>query len=152
MHVERTFTVSRSIEDVFDFLSDFENTNTWDPGTVSTTRIAGDGGLGTTYANTSEFVGRQVELTYETVGYDRPTFFSCRGSNKSSTATDSMTFTPDGDGTQIHYRADFEFHGLVKLVAPFVVKPKLEPLADETVEHIRQALRSGGARAPHHEK
>ena len=40
MHVERTFTVPAPIEQVFDYLSDFENTNEWDPGTVSTKRIS----------------------------------------------------------------------------------------------------------------
>lgn len=142
MHVERTFTVSRSIEDVFDFLSDFENTNSWDPGTLETTRTDGDGGLGTTYANRSEFMGRETELTYETIGFDRPTFFSARGRNKTATATDTMTFTRDGDRTQIHYRADFEFHGIVKYVAPLVVKGKLDGLADETIEQIRRTLES----------
>lgn len=140
MHVERTFTVSRSIEDVFDYLSNFENTNEWDPGTIQTTRTGGDGGLGTTYDNRSTFAGRETELTYETIGFDRPTFFSARGTNKTATATDSMTFTRDGDRTQIHYRADFLFHGVVKLVAPLVVKPKLNALADETVEQIRTTL------------
>lgn len=140
MHVERTFTVSRSPEDVFDYLSDFTNTNEWDPGTVETTRVTGDGGLGTTYANRSQFMGRGVDLTYETIGFDRPTFFSCRGTNKTATATDSMTFTRDGERTQIRYRADFEFKGIVKLLAPLVVKPKLGALADETVEQIKAAL------------
>lgn len=145
MHVERTFTVSRSIEDVFDYLSDFENTDEWDPGTIETRRESGDGGIGTIYANRSTFAGREVELTYETIGFDRPTFFSARGQNKQSTATDSMTFTRDGDRTQIHYRADFQFRGIVKLVAPLVVKPKLDALADETIAQIRQALESSAA-------
>ncbi|MET0931846.1 MAG: SRPBCC family protein [Aeromicrobium sp.] len=145
MHVERTFTVSRSIEDVFDYLSDFENTNEWDPGTIRTRRTGGDGGLGTTYDNRSRFAGRETELTYETIGFDRPTFFSARGTNRTATATDTLTFTRDGDRTQIHYRADFQFHGVVKYVAPFVVRPKLDGLADETVEQLRQALESHAA-------
>jgi carbon monoxide dehydrogenase subunit G len=134
--------VSRSIEDVFDYLSDFENTGEWDPGTVETRRTSGDGGIGTTYDNRSTFAGREVELTYETIGFDRPTFFSARGRNKSSTATDSLTFTRDGDRTQIHYRADFQFHGVVRYVAPLVVKPKLDALADETVQRLRDVLES----------
>jgi carbon monoxide dehydrogenase subunit G len=142
MHVERTFTVSRPIEDVFDYLSDFENTNEWDPGTIRTRRLAGDGGIGTTYENRSTFAGRETELTYETIGFDRPTFFSARGNNKTATTTDSLTFTRDGARTQIHYRADFTFHGVAKYVAPLVVKRKLEPLADETVEQIRRSLES----------
>lgn len=143
MHVERSFTVSRSIDEVFDYLSDFENTNEWDPGTIQTRRVSGDGGLGTKYQNRSSFAGRETELTYETIGFDRPTFFSARGTNKTATTTDSMTFTRDGDRTQIRYRADFQFHGLVKLVAPFVVPSKLSALADETVEQIRRTLERG---------
>ena len=50
----------RPLEAVFDYLSDFTHTNEWDPGTVSTIRTFGDGGLGTTYDNTSEFMGRKV--------------------------------------------------------------------------------------------
>ena len=137
--------MSRPIEDVFDYLSDFENTNEWDPGTIETRRTGGDGGIGTTYANTSTFAGRRTELTYETVGFDRPTFFSARGRNKTATATDTLTFTRDGARTQIHYRADFQFHGVVKLVAPWVVKPKLQALADETVEQLRGCLESRDA-------
>jgi carbon monoxide dehydrogenase subunit G len=142
MHVERTFRVSRSVEDVFDYLSDFENTNEWDPGTIETRRTSGDGGIGTIYANTSTFAGRRTELTYETIGYDRPTFFSARGTNKTATATDSLTFTRDGDRTVIHYRADFQFHGVVRFAAPLVVRPKLGSLADETVEQLRRSLES----------
>ena len=136
--------MSKPIEAVFAYLSDFENTNEWDPGTVETRRASGDGGLGTIYHNRSQFMGRETELTYETIGHDAPTFFSCRGKNKSATATDTMTFTRDGDRTQIHYRADFAFHGLVKYIAPLVVKGKLESLADETIEQIRTTLESKG--------
>ncbi len=142
MYVERTFTVPVPIEAVFAYLSDFEHTEEWDPGTVTTRRTGGDGGLGTTYANTSTFMGRQVELSYETIGYDEPTFFSCRGRNKTATATDTMTFTASGQGTEIHYRADFAFHGITKFIAPLVVKPRLGALADETIEQIRSTLSS----------
>ncbi|MDE0776586.1 MAG: SRPBCC family protein [Nocardioides sp.] len=141
MHVERTFTVSRPIEDVFAYLADFENTNEWDPGTRSTTRTSGDGGLGTTHDNTSEFMGRTVDLAYETITYDVPTRVQIRGRNGRTTATDSLSFSalPDG-GTSIHYRADFDFPFLIRLVAPFVVGCRLPALADETVEQIKRSL------------
>ena len=142
MHVERTLTVPRPVEVVFDYLSDFTNTNDWDPGTVQTRRTSGDGGVGTTYANTSEFMGRKVDLTYETITFERPTKLQFRGTNKRATATDTMTFTraSDGTATEIHYRADFDFGRLVNLVAPLLVKPKLNRLADETVEQLRRTL------------
>ena len=71
MHVERTFTVPRPVEVVFDYLADFTHTEDWDPGTVRTRRTSGDGGAGTTYANTSQFMGRTSDLTYETTALER---------------------------------------------------------------------------------
>ncbi|WP_300405941.1 SRPBCC family protein [Nocardioides sp.] len=141
MHVERTFSVSRPVEEVFAYLADFENTNEWDPGTRSTTRTSGDGGLGTTYDNTSEFMGRTVDLVYETITYDVPTKVQIRGRNGRTTATDSLSFTALADGgTSIRYRADFEFPFLIRLVAPLVVGRRLPALADETVEQIKRSL------------
>ncbi|MBJ7359990.1 SRPBCC family protein [Nocardioides sp.] len=142
MHVERTFTVATPIEEVFDYLVDFEHTNEWDPGTIETRRISGDGGVGTKYHNESEFAGRKTELTYESVAQERPTRLQFRGTNKTATATDTLTFSPAGGGTQVHYRADFEFTFPISLVAPLVVKPKLGGIADETVEQMKRTLES----------
>lgn len=144
MHVERTFSVPRPVEEVFDYLGDFTHTEQWDPGTVTTTRTGGDGGLGTTYANTSEFMGRRTSLAYETITYERPSQVKFRGSNKVATATDSMTFTSDGTpeapSTSIHYRADFDFGLLGNLVVPLVIRGKLAKVADETVEQLKRSL------------
>jgi carbon monoxide dehydrogenase subunit G len=140
MHVERTFTVATPIETVFDYLADFTHTNEWDPGTIETRRMSGDGGVGTTYYNRSEFAGRETELTYESVVQERPTRLQFRGTNKTATATDTLTFSPAGAGTQIHYRADFEFTFPVSLVAPLLVKPKLGGIADETVAQMRNTM------------
>ena len=85
MHVERTFTVPRPVETVFDYLSDFTTTNEWDPGTIETTRTSGAGGVGTTYANTSEFNGRKTDLVYETLVHERPARVQFQGRNKTAT-------------------------------------------------------------------
>jgi carbon monoxide dehydrogenase subunit G len=140
MYVERTFTVPRPIESVFDYLGDFTHTNEWDPGTVETSRVSGDGGVGTTYANTSEFMGRRTSLEYETITYDRPTRLQFRGHNRTATATDTMTFTAAGAGTTIHYRADFDFGRLLNLVAPLFLRHKLDQVADETVAQLEKTL------------
>ncbi len=143
MHVERTFTVTRPIEEVFAYLGDFTHTEEWDPGTVTTTRTGGDGGRGTTYENISEFMGRRVTLTYETVTFDRPTRVAFTGRNKSATATDSFTlstFSSVGSGTRVHYRADFDFGFLGNLVVPLLIRRRLDRLADETIAQMKRAL------------
>src|SRR5690349_8912855 len=57
MDITRTVETATPIDRVFAYLSDFTTTEDWDPGTVTTTRRTGDGGLGTVYDNTSSFMG-----------------------------------------------------------------------------------------------
>ena len=150
MHVERTFTVPTPDRDGLRLprrLHAHQRRGTRAPSRPAAT--SGDGGVGTTYANTSEFMGRRTELTYETHHPRAPRPGCSSGArNKTATATDTLTFTPAGDGTstQIHYRADFEFAFPISLVAPLLVKPKLAKLADETVEQMPQSRTSLGRR------
>jgi carbon monoxide dehydrogenase subunit G len=140
MYVERTFTVARPPEVVFDYLSDFENTNEWDPGTIDTERTDGDGGVGTTYSNLSEFLGRKVELTYETIELERPTKLLFRGNHKDTWTTDTMSFTAAGEGTSIHYRADFVFSPFTAIAMALFGRKRLEKLADDTVALMTETL------------
>lgn len=140
MHVVRTFTVPRPPEAVFDYLADFRSTNDWDPGTVETTLVDGDGGQGTTYHNVSEFMGRRTDLEYQTMTFERPTRLQFRGQNRRAKALDTMTFTPAGEGTEITYRADFDLGVLLNLVSPFLFQSRLEKLADEVVEEMQKVI------------
>ena len=140
MHVERSFHVERPVDEVFAYLADFTTTNEWDPGTVETERTSGDGGLGTTYRNTSEFMGRRVALTYTTITFQPPHRVQFRGRNERAVTTDSMTFTAAGSGTDVHYRADFRFGPVLRRLAPLLVGRRLDDLADETVAEIQRCL------------
>ena len=60
MQIQRTVETAAAPAAVFTYLSDFTTTNEWDPGTVRTTRISGDGGVGTSYRNVSRFAGRET--------------------------------------------------------------------------------------------
>jgi carbon monoxide dehydrogenase subunit G len=139
MHVERTFTVPRPPTEVFDYLADFTHTEEWDPGTVETRRTSGDGGVGTTYDNVSDFMGRRVELTYETVAHERPTRLQFRGNRGQTYTTDTITLAAAGEGTSVHYRADIDLGVMRNLVAPFYQR-RLERLADDTVELLQGVL------------
>ncbi|MFF0270923.1 SRPBCC family protein [Kribbella sp. NPDC004536] len=47
--IEREVAVAAPLERVFDYLSDFTSTEEWDPGTVRTSLVSGNGGVGTTF-------------------------------------------------------------------------------------------------------
>ncbi len=140
MEIVRTVTVDRPVERVFAYLSDFTNTNEWDPGTVRTTLQSGDGGVGTRYHNVSEFMGRETELVYVVLEVSPTEVFRLRGENKTVVAHDTMTFAPTGTGgTTVTYRAEFELKGLAKLSAPFLA-PAFKRLGDEAEDGLRTAL------------
>jgi len=139
MKLQRSVETDASPAAVFAYLSDFTNTNEWDPGTVKTVKVSGDGGVGTTYDNTSKFMGRETELTYEVVEHRPDSLFALRGENKSVVAHDSMEIVPQGSGSRVTYTADFEFKGIGKFVAP-LLSPALKKLGDDAEKGLRDGL------------
>ncbi len=147
MEIERSVTVAQPVDRVFAYLSDFTNTTEWDPGTVRTERVAGDGGLGTRYHNVSKFLGRETELDYLVVELVPGERFALRGENSTVVLQDTMTFvrtmtgTGEGaaEGTTVTYHVDFEYKGVAKLVAPLLA-PALKKLGDEAERGMRDAL------------
>lgn len=137
--IERVVTVSKPVEVVFGYLSDFENTVEWDPGTVSTVKVDGDGGVGTKYKNTSSFAGRETELEYVVQQLEPGRIFQLRGENKTVTALDTMTFAETGDGTQVTYRAEFEFKGVTRLIES-LFRGQFKKLGDEAETGLATAL------------
>jgi uncharacterized protein YndB with AHSA1/START domain len=137
--LERTVRVDRPLDRVFDYLSDFTTTTEWDPGTVETVRVSGDGGVGTTYRNTSKFAGRKTELTYVVDELVPGKAFSLRGENGTVVAHDTMTFRETPSGTEVTYRAEFELKGLAKYVAPLMA-PLFKRLGDEAEKGMRETL------------
>lgn len=142
MHVERTFTVARPVEEVFDRLSDFTRTNEWDPATIDTERTSGDGGVGTTYSSLTELLGRKVELVFETVELERPTTLVFRGNEKDTWLTHTLALSADagGAGTSVRHRTDYVLPTASAIRTAMFGRRRLEALADETVTLMRETL------------
>ena len=139
MRLRITVTVDKPLDKVFSYLSDFTTTTTWDPGTVETVRVSGDGGFGTEYLNTSTFAGRQTRLTYVVTELVPKERIALRGENKTVIAHDTMTFRPAGIGTEVTYTADFTFKGLARFFAP-LLKPAFVRLGNEAETGMAKAL------------
>ena len=139
MRLQKTVTVDKPLNAVFSYLSDFTTTTEWDPGTVTTVRRHGNGGIGTTYLNTSTFLGRTTQLTYivgELIPGQR---IQLRGENKTVIAVDTMTFRSIDAGTEVTYTAEFTFKGPARLLAP-LFKPAFEQLGNQAQAGMRTAL------------
>jgi carbon monoxide dehydrogenase subunit G len=138
--IQRTVETTAAPAAVFAYLSDFSNTTEWDPGTITTERVEGDGGVGTVYRNVSEFNGKKSELRYEVVELVPERRFALEGEGKAAHADDLMEFEalPDG-GTRVTYTADIRFKGALKVAEPFLGKA-FKKLGDEAEAGMREAL------------
>jgi hypothetical protein len=106
---------------------------------VTTVRRSGDGGIGTTYLNTSSFLGRTTELTYvvqELVPGER---VRLRGENATVVAQDTLTFRVAGPGTEVTCTADFTVKGAARYLA-LLFRPALTRLGNQAEDGLRQAL------------
>ena len=139
MRVHKTVVVGKPLDVVFGYLSDFTTTTEWDPGTVVTVKRHGDGGVGTTYRNTSRFLGRETQLTYVVRDLIPGQRIQLRGENKTVIAVDTMTFRSVDAGTEVTYTAEFTFKGLSRLLAP-LLRPALERLGTEAETGMHKAL------------
>jgi carbon monoxide dehydrogenase subunit G len=126
-------------EKVFDYLSDFTTTTQWDPATVETVLVSGDGGVGTVYRNRTSFMGRTTELDYVVTELEAPRVITLRGENAALVATDTITVEPAGPGSDVTYRADFAFKGAWRLVEP-LMRPALRRLGDRAEAGLRTTL------------
>ena len=143
MEITRTVETTTPLDKVFAYLTDFENTTEWDPGTVRTTRVAGDGGVGTKYHNVSKFMGRETEVDYTVRTLTEQSRFVLVGDNPTVTATDTMTFKPTATGTEVTYNAQFRFKGLLGKIAPLlspVLALAFKRLGDEAQKGLQQSL------------
>lgn len=137
--VKRTFTVSKPIDQVVDYLTDFGNAEAWDPGTKTCTPTQpGRVKVGSVWRNVSVFRGKETELSYELLRResDRLVF---EGNNKTVTSTDDLTFTTVPGGTSITYEATLAFHGLIKLVG-WAAQGEFNKLGDQTEAQMTRVI------------
>jgi NAD(P)-dependent dehydrogenase (short-subunit alcohol dehydrogenase family) len=139
MKLLKTVVVGKPLDAVFRYLSDFTTTTDWDPGTVTTVRRHGNGGVGTTYLNTSTFLGRTTQLTYIVRELIPGKHIRLRGENKTVIAIDTLTFRSVAAGTEVTYAAEFTFKGPSRVIAP-LLKPAFERLGNEAEAGLRKAL------------
>ncbi len=105
--------VARPIDEAFAYLADFANTEQWDPGVVRADRLTpGPIGTGTAFEVVSDFLGREVPLTYRIVQYEAPTRLMLEAENETLRSVDTVTFEKTPSGTRLVYEANLTLKGL----------------------------------------
>lgn len=133
--------VDRPLQEVWEFISDFANSEAWDPGVASARKVTeGDVRVGTCYALQVVFNGKEMPMTYEVTEYEPTRRVVLHGDGSPITAVDDIRFTatPDG-GTKIDYVADLRLKGVLKIAAP-LLRGKFAETGRAAIEGMRAAL------------
>ncbi len=144
--VEESVVIARPPQEVFDFLSKFENIAVYDSSVTASEQI-GDGplGVGTRGRGTSKIMGRQFDWTVEITEFDPPRRMVSRSVEGKLDFTVTLTLEPADGGTRLTQRINAESglggvfgklaDSLVERAQGRTVRANLETLAEWLVEH-----------------
>ena len=104
---EESVVISRPIQEVFDFLADFENLSAFDAFVTASGQV-GDGppGLGTRGRGTSRYMGQQFDWIVEFTEFEPPRRMVSRSVEGKRDVTATFTLEPAGDGTRVTERIE----------------------------------------------
>ena len=124
--VEHSIEINKPVEQVWNFLTDFQNTPKWDIGVLETRQTSeGPAGKGTTFQNTGPFLGRNSVREYMVTEYEpnkkvRVTLVTPDKFIRQAEV--SYTFEPAKNGTKLTFTGGIEFSGFFKLVQPMLLQ------------------------------
>lgn len=143
IEIEKSAVINRPVEDVFAYVTDVENEPQW-ISEVMKVRMTSDGpvGVGTTYDNIVQFLGREIVDPHEVVQYEPNSKFAFKSYSGqiSFEGTHSFEATSDGD-TKFTFEAKGETGNLFKLAEP-IVNRMINRQWETNVANLKELLES----------
>jgi carbon monoxide dehydrogenase subunit G len=106
---QRTVTINRPAEQVFDFFTDLKNISTYMP-SVTKAEMVTEGGMkpGAKISETRRMKGRENTAVIEITEHERPRLHTASAGMMGFRATYRFRFAPDGQGTRVDMEALIE--------------------------------------------
>jgi uncharacterized protein YndB with AHSA1/START domain len=121
--LEASVVINRPVEEVFTFVSDFENSTQWMAELVEAKQTSeGPLGVGTTVSAVAKPLGRRAESTQEVVEYEPNRKFAIKSISGPVNSQDNYTFESVAGGTKVTRVAEAEMVGFFKLAEPLAVR------------------------------
>lgn len=126
MNVEYSVVINKPVEQVWNFLTDFQNTPKWDIGVLETRKTSeGPAGLGTTFQNIGPFLGRTSFREYKVTEYEPPKKVTVKLMTPAKfirNAEVTYIFEPAQNGTRLSFVGGVEMGGFFKLFQPILLR------------------------------
>lgn len=123
IRVETSVVINRPPEEVFAYISNFENNPRWQGG-MKEARFTSQGplGVGSTYAQIATFLGRRVESSFEVIDYQSNRLVKATSTSGSFPITFTRIVEPVDDGTQVSAIVEGDATGFFKLAQSLLAR------------------------------
>jgi carbon monoxide dehydrogenase subunit G len=121
--ITQSVTIQRPVEEVWDFIGNFENTTRWSRGVLEA-RQTSDGPLapGATLQTVVKAFGRRRTADYLVTEYEPGHAFAFEVTSGPMTSRARFSVEPAGAGTRLTASGEAEATGLYRLLAPLLVR------------------------------
>ena len=121
--ITQSVTVNRPVEEVWDFISNFENTTRWSRGVLEA-RQTSDGplGIGSTLQTVVKAFGRRRTADYLVTEYEPNRALAFEVTSGPMTSRARYSVAPAGAGTRLTASGEARATGRYKLLAPLLVR------------------------------
>ena len=121
--LESSVVINRPLEEVFAFVTDFDNATQWMAELVEGKQTSeGPLGVGTTLSGVARPMGRRVESTQEVVEYEPNSKYAIKSTSGPVASQDNYTFESVAGGTKLTRVAEAEVSGVFKLAEPLFAR------------------------------
>jgi carbon monoxide dehydrogenase subunit G len=124
MRIEETFAVARPPDVVFDYVTDPSKLSSWQTVNRSVEPLTdGPPGLGSRFRErTKPPLGKEFEQITEFTEFDRPRRVHVHVVEGPYPVDGTWSFAPEGEGTKVHFVAEGELTGFMKLLGPLFAR------------------------------
>ena len=142
--VTETVSIDRSVQDVFDFLSDPGNRPRWDTTVISEELTSPEPvGVGSTIHTRMRAFTREVDFDWRVTQFDPPTRMAVVSTAGLMPTSLRFEFAAAGDGCDVTATIEGEPDGMMRLVEPLIAGGVRSTLA-EGLERAKNLLEADG--------
>ena len=117
-----SLVIRRPVEDVFTFVSNYQNSPQWVSGGLEHTKVsAGPIGVGTVIRTTGRTMGLRIEVMRIVTAYEPCARYAFQSEYRQVPLTTTVLIEPVQDGTRLTIVVEGEPDGLFKATAPLVL-------------------------------
>ena len=140
--VETSVEIGRPSDEVFEYISNFENNPTWQSGQLEATFTSeGPLGVGSTYDQVATFLGRRIFSTFEVVEYEASRKVKATSRAGSFPITFTRMVEPSGAGTKVKAIIEGDASGFFKLAQP-LMRRMVQRSVDSDYRNLKKILES----------